>query len=304
MARSSAAVPLRSVRHWRNCPPAGFGPRPAATWRVWRRAQIRGRRPAPSLTRAGGRHPPDVASSRISCCADAMNRRARNAAGRLLRTMAAQAFSRLSGRLIRRNLAWHPAGWRLSCGLVILPIFQQESQAMSRYREIAPNEMSPAQKRVHDQIIAGKRGRFGGPFHILIRSPEICEYASKLGEHLRWGTSLPDRLSELAIITTARFWRAQYEWYAHAPLAEKAGVPAVAIEMIRTGGTPVFTDKDEALVYRACNEIFRTQRLVRRELWSSGERARRTGCCRAHRDHRLLHADREHAECVPGRAAG
>jgi 4-carboxymuconolactone decarboxylase len=175
--------------------------------------------------------------------------------------MAAQAFSRLSGRLIRRNLAWHPAAWRLSCGLVILPAFQQESQAMSRYREIAPNEMSPAQKRVHDQIIAGKRGRFGGPFHILIRSPEICEYASKLGEHLRWGTSLPDRLSELAIITTARFWRAQYEWYAHAPLAEKAGVPVVAIEMIRTGGTPVFTDKDEALVYRACNEIFRTQRL-------------------------------------------
>jgi 4-carboxymuconolactone decarboxylase len=92
---------------------------------------------------------------------------------------------------------------------------------MSRYRDITVAEMNPAQKRVHDQIIAGKRGRFGGPFQLLIRAPEICEYASKLGEHLRWGTSLPDRLSELAIITTARFWRAQYEWYAHAPLAEK-----------------------------------------------------------------------------------
>src|SRR5438067_1667858 len=90
----------------------------------------------------------------------------------------------IPGRYIRRNLAWHPAAWRLSCGLVILPGFQQESQAMNRYREIAPNEMSPAQKRVHDQIIAGKRGRFGGPFHILIRSPELCEYASKLGEPL------------------------------------------------------------------------------------------------------------------------
>jgi 4-carboxymuconolactone decarboxylase len=134
-------------------------------------------------------------------------------------------------------------------------------KSMSRYREIPVAEMTPAQKRVHDQIVAGKRGRFGGPFHILIRAPEICEHASKLGEHLRWGTSLPDRLSELAIITTARFWRAQYEWYAHAPLAEKAGVPAMAIEMIRTGGTPVFTAKDEALVYRICNEVFRTQRL-------------------------------------------
>ena len=132
---------------------------------------------------------------------------------------------------------------------------------MSRYRDIAVSEMNPAQQRVHDQIVAGKRGRFGGPFQILIRAPEICEYASKLGEHLRWGTSLPDRLSELAIIVTARFWRAQYEWYAHAPLAEKAGVPAAAVEMIRTGGTPVFTEKDEALVYRICNEIYHTQRL-------------------------------------------
>jgi 4-carboxymuconolactone decarboxylase len=132
---------------------------------------------------------------------------------------------------------------------------------MSRYRELSPSEMNPAQKRVHDQIIAGKRGRFGGPFQLLIRAPEICGLASQLGEHLRWGTSLPDRLSELAIITTARFWRAQYEWYAHAPLAEKAGVPAAAVEAIRTGGTPSFTATDEALVYRLCSEIFRTQRL-------------------------------------------
>ncbi len=132
---------------------------------------------------------------------------------------------------------------------------------MSRYREISPAKMSPAQKRVHDQIVAGKRGRFGGPFQLLIHAPEICGLASQLGEHLRWGTSLPDRLSELAIITTARFWRAQYEWHAHAPLAQKAGVPAAAIEAIRTGGTPAFTAPDEALVYRLCSEIFRTQRL-------------------------------------------
>jgi len=132
---------------------------------------------------------------------------------------------------------------------------------MSRYRNITVAEMNPAQKRVHDQIIAGRRGRFGGPFQLLIRVPEICEHASQLGEHLRWGTSLPDRLSELAIITTARFWRAQYEWYAHAPLAEQAGVPAAAIEAIRTGGRPLFVAADETLVYRVCSEIFRTQRL-------------------------------------------
>src|SRR5438477_9176600 len=132
---------------------------------------------------------------------------------------------------------------------------------MSRYRDITVAEMNPAQKRGHDQIIAGARGRFGGPFQLLIRAPEICEHASKLGEHLRWGTSLPDRLSELAIITTAKFWRAQYEWYAHAPLAEKAGVPAAAIEAIRQGQTPRFAQNDETLIHRICTELFQTQRL-------------------------------------------
>lgn len=132
---------------------------------------------------------------------------------------------------------------------------------MSRYRNLTPADMNPAQKRAHDQIVSGKRGRFGGPFQLLIRAPEICGPAAALGEHLRWGTSLADRLSELAICTTAKFWRAQYEWYAHAPLAVEAGVPAAAIEAIRTGGTPVFAADDEKLVYRVCGEIFRTQRL-------------------------------------------
>ena len=126
---------------------------------------------------------------------------------------------------------------------------------MARYREITLAEMTPDQRRVHDLIVAGRRGRFGGPFQLLIRAPEICEHAAKLGEHLRWGTSLPDRLSELAIITTAQFWRAQYEWYAHAPLAEKAGVPAAAIEAIRRGDTPSFEQEDEALVYRDLHRI-------------------------------------------------
>src|SRR6516162_527357 len=115
---------------------------------------------------------------------------------------------------------------------------------MSRYDEIKPDAMTPAQKRVHDLIASGKRGRVSGPFAVLLRTPDICEHASQLGEHLRWGTSLSPRLSELAICMTARFWRAQYEWYAHAPLAVKAGVPEAAIEAIRTGGAPSFAATD------------------------------------------------------------
>lgn len=132
---------------------------------------------------------------------------------------------------------------------------------MARYREISAADMTAAQKRVHDQIVAGKRGRFGGPFQLLIRSPEVCEHLAKLGEYLRWGSSLPPHLSELAICLTARHIRANYEWHAHKPLAVEAGVPEAAMEAIRAGAAPHFEAKDQALVYRLCKEIIDTDRL-------------------------------------------
>src|SRR3984893_6282070 len=97
---------------------------------------------------------------------------------------------------------------------------------MTRYRDISSAEMTSAQREVHDEIVAGRRGRFGGPFQILIRAPEVCRHLQRLGEYLRWGSSLPPALSELAICLTARHLRASYEWHAHAPLAVEAGVPA------------------------------------------------------------------------------
>src|ERR1043166_3203770 len=126
---------------------------------------------------------------------------------------------------------------------------------MARYREISATEMNPAQREVHDEIVAGKRGRFGGPFQLLIRSPEVCRHLSRLGEYLRWGSSLPASLSELAICLTARHIRANYEWHAHAPLAIEAGVPAAAMEAIRTGATPHFEARDQALVYSLITEL-------------------------------------------------
>jgi 4-carboxymuconolactone decarboxylase len=132
---------------------------------------------------------------------------------------------------------------------------------MSRYREIGVAEMTPEQKQVHDEILAGKRGRFGGPFQLLIRSPEACRHLSRLGEFLRWGSTLPPQVSELAICLTARHIRANYEWHAHAPLAIEAGVPAAALEAIRTGGTPRFEAKDQTLTYRLVTELIDTKRL-------------------------------------------
>jgi 4-carboxymuconolactone decarboxylase len=121
---------------------------------------------------------------------------------------------------------------------------------MARYQKLSPATMSPAQKAVVDEIVAGKRGRFGGPFELLIRAPEVCRHLSRLGEYLRWGSSLSPALSELAICLTARHIRANYEWHAHAPLAVEGGVPA-----------PSFAAKDQALVYRLVQELIDTKRL-------------------------------------------
>jgi 4-carboxymuconolactone decarboxylase len=132
---------------------------------------------------------------------------------------------------------------------------------VGRYLEITPEAMTPVQKRVAELITA--KGLLGvvGPFSVLIRTPEICEGVVQLGVHLRWSTSLPSRLSELAICLTSALWRAQYEWYAHAPLAIKAGVSERAIEAIRNGGTPTFEAPDEALVFKLFDEITATRHL-------------------------------------------
>jgi 4-carboxymuconolactone decarboxylase len=132
---------------------------------------------------------------------------------------------------------------------------------MARYRELSTSEMNPAQKSVVDEIVSGKRGRFGGPFQLLVRAPEVCRHLSRLGEYLRWGSSLSPALSELAICLTARNIRANYEWHAHAPLAVEGGVPAAALEAIRIGKTPQFAAKDQALVYKLVTELIDTKRL-------------------------------------------
>jgi 4-carboxymuconolactone decarboxylase len=132
---------------------------------------------------------------------------------------------------------------------------------MPRYRQLSPAEMNPAQKAVVDEIVSGKRGRFGGPFELLIRAPEVCKHLSRLGEYLRWGSSLSPALSELAICLTARNIRANYEWHAHAPLAVEAGVPTAALEAIRTGAAPTLADKNQALVYKLVTELIDTKRL-------------------------------------------
>jgi 4-carboxymuconolactone decarboxylase len=132
---------------------------------------------------------------------------------------------------------------------------------MSRLPMIAEDKLTDAQRKAIKAVTAGKRAGVRGPFPALLRSPEVCERAAVLGEFMRFGTSLEPRLSEMAICITAYHWRAQYEWFAHAPLALKGGLGADTLEAIRTGKKPAAMKADEAVLYEFCNELHNTKRV-------------------------------------------
>jgi len=101
-----------------------------------------------------------------------------------------------------------------------------------RVRDLQPGEMNAAQRRVADAAASGKRGRMPAPLRAWLHSPELGDRAQRLGEFLRYDTSLGPALSEIAILVTARAWTAHYEWYAHKREALKAGVDPAVIEAI------------------------------------------------------------------------
>jgi 4-carboxymuconolactone decarboxylase len=132
---------------------------------------------------------------------------------------------------------------------------------MSRLPDLDPAKFSPEQKKVHEAVLAGPRGRVVGPIKVWLANAGLAEHAQALGAYCRFNSSLPPRLSELAICTTGAFWKANYEWFAHAPLAIKAGIDPAAIEAIRTNATPKFEKADEQAVYDFARELLTTRRV-------------------------------------------
>jgi 4-carboxymuconolactone decarboxylase len=94
-----------------------------------------------------------------------------------------------------------------------------------------------------------------------MHAPELGDLAQKLGAHCRYNKALPSRLSEFAILCTARLWRAQYEWYAHAPMAERAGVKPKTIQDLRAGRAPKSAPQDERAIYAFVQELYKTRRV-------------------------------------------
>jgi 4-carboxymuconolactone decarboxylase len=130
-----------------------------------------------------------------------------------------------------------------------------------RLPRIPPEALTPEQKRVVEGITSGPRGGLRGPFPAMLRSPEVAERFQKLGEYLRFNSSIPAALNELAILITAREWSAQYEWYAHHILAMKAGLPPAIAEAVAEGRKPDGMDADQATVWQFCTELHRTKQV-------------------------------------------
>ena len=136
-----------------------------------------------------------------------------------------------------------------------------EDRSVDRLGPIAFADMNAAQQVAAQAVIDGPRGALYGPFVPLIRSPELMAAAQKMGEYLRYRSAIGTRLTELAILVTARQWSQQVEWAIHAPIAREYGVSEAVIAAIAARERPSEMLEDEALVYDFCLQLHQRQRV-------------------------------------------
>lgn len=137
-----------------------------------------------------------------------------------------------------------------------------------RFKDLELTDLSKTQQRIIEEIKAGPRGKNNpgkdrsrptGLFGIMIRAPGLADTAQKVGAYLRYGSSLNMRISEFAIIITARYWSSEPVWNAHCSLALQAGLAQQTAEDLSRGREPSGMQKDEAVAYRYCHELHETK---------------------------------------------
>jgi 4-carboxymuconolactone decarboxylase len=129
---------------------------------------------------------------------------------------------------------------------------------------LSEETLTSDQHALLDSIRSGPRGAstgIRGPFAMFLHAPAFGELAQRLGGYCRFKTGVPARLSEFAILVTAKLWRAQYEWYAHVPQAERAGVAKETIRDLHRGRLPKSAPKDERAIYDFIQELYKTRRV-------------------------------------------
>jgi 4-carboxymuconolactone decarboxylase len=125
-------------------------------------------------------------------------------------------------------------------------------------------QLNPPQRALIDAMRSGPRGKslpIRGPFAAFLHAPAFGDLAQRLGAHCRYKTTVSPRLSEFAILCVARLWRAQFEWYAHEPIALKAGVSPKTVRDLKAGRVPKSAAKDERAIYDFVQELHKTRRV-------------------------------------------
>jgi 4-carboxymuconolactone decarboxylase len=137
------------------------------------------------------------------------------------------------------------------------------AEEVVRFAPLKPEALTPAQKTWADELAAPPRnGKISNPpYRAYIRSPELAPRLTALAEYLRWHSSLPPRLSELAILITAREWTAQYEWYAHYPHAIEGGLDPGVAAAIAAGKRPENMRDDETALYDLVTALYRDRKV-------------------------------------------
>ena len=149
----------------------------------------------------------------------------------------------------------------VAASLAVAPPLRADE--ITRFLPLKAEQLNPEQKKWADLISAPPRNAkfVNPPYRAYIYNPDLANRLTALSEYLRWNTSLPPRLSELAILITAREWTAQYEWFAHYPLALKGGLDPRVADAIAAGKRPDSMKDDEAALYDLASELYRDKKV-------------------------------------------
>jgi len=153
------------------------------------------------------------------------------------------------------------ASWLIAAQTPQTPDTSNLGLVGDRFKPLTWDQMTAEQKTMTMNLLTGPRRGLGGPFNVLLRSPEMGDLAQKLGEYARFRPAVPAKLRELSIIVTARHWTAQYEWNAHRNAAAQAGLSADIITAIANRKHPAGMQPDEEAVYNFANELLETKQV-------------------------------------------
>lgn len=160
-----------------------------------------------------------------------------------------------------RHLCERATGLRYVATVVVLAaLFSATTHAQNRMPPIPDEEMTPAQQAAVAEFRA-ERGEPGGPWTVIMRSPELLNRLRNVSDYLRFNSSLPPRLSEFVILITAREWSQNYEWAAHHPLALEGGLDPDIAAAVADGRRPDGMAEDEEALYEFCTALHQDGRV-------------------------------------------